>query len=269
MTEGKIYGTTFAAIPTWLLDADVSDRAIRLFAKLNRYAGSDGCCNPGRKRLADEMHTSMDSVDRAKAELIEAGALESRPVFGVDGDRTTNDYVLHFDAPVRLPLGNPAPTPLGKPAPTPMGKGAAVKRASPKESQVERDGKSTSSALPQKLLKSAGPPKASAQKKVRAPDLIWDGLLALSIPAPDSPQERSRWNAAVKDLRESEATPAQIKQRGAEYRRRWPKVTLTPFALVSNWGALSVRDMGGDKTNRNPANFPQNESGLGGAVRVQ
>jgi hypothetical protein len=38
--SGRIFGYTFGRVPTWLLDAEVSDRAIRLFALLTRYADS-------------------------------------------------------------------------------------------------------------------------------------------------------------------------------------------------------------------------------------
>jgi hypothetical protein len=66
--------------PEWVLDAAVSDRAVRLFAVLNRYAGTNETAWPSRKTLAERLGCSVDSVDRALAELvaIDAVSIEER-----------------------------------------------------------------------------------------------------------------------------------------------------------------------------------------------
>lgn len=67
----------FAIMPEWIVFHEgLSDRAVRLWAVLARHAGYDGSICPGRARLAALTgDCSTDSIDRAKTELIEAGAL--------------------------------------------------------------------------------------------------------------------------------------------------------------------------------------------------
>jgi len=91
---------TFAIVPEWLIDLDVSDRAFRLYALLARFADSDGTnAIPGRKRLAERLRCSIDSIDRAIAELIAAGAILREHRYR-DGRQTSNDYVV-----LRIPEG--------------------------------------------------------------------------------------------------------------------------------------------------------------------
>lgn len=53
--------------------------------------------------------------------------------------------------------------------------------------------------------------------------------------------ERGRLNMALAELRERSATPADVRARGEEYRRKWPRVDLTPQAIVGNWSKLAPR----------------------------
>jgi hypothetical protein len=63
----------FAIVPEWVLDLDVSDAALRLYALLLRYGGTSGSRMPSRRLLADRMRRSVDSVDRAMRDLETAG----------------------------------------------------------------------------------------------------------------------------------------------------------------------------------------------------
>jgi hypothetical protein len=94
--SGRIFGYTFGRVPTWLLDAPVSDRAVRLFALLTRYADREGRGFPGRRALAERLHCSVDSIDRALRELVAAGAVrvEERWDVAGAGGQLTNDYYL-------------------------------------------------------------------------------------------------------------------------------------------------------------------------------
>ena len=66
----------FAIIDEWLLDLDISDRAVRLYAVLARYADNDTHkAYPSRDTLADRLRCSTKSVDRAAQELLDAGAM--------------------------------------------------------------------------------------------------------------------------------------------------------------------------------------------------
>jgi len=63
----------FAIVPEWVLDLDVSDAALRLYALLLRYGGTSGARMPSRRLLAEWMRRSVDSVDRAVRDLETAG----------------------------------------------------------------------------------------------------------------------------------------------------------------------------------------------------
>jgi hypothetical protein len=84
----------FAIVPEWLLDADVSDTAIRLYAVLLRYGQTSGARMPGRATLARRLHKkSTDSVDRAMREPVEIGAVHVQHRYA-GGQRLTNLYHL-------------------------------------------------------------------------------------------------------------------------------------------------------------------------------
>src|SRR4051794_37361156 len=66
----------FAIVPEWVLDAEISDAALRLYAVLLRYGQTSGHRMPGRRLLASRLHKrSRDSVDRALKELVAIGAV--------------------------------------------------------------------------------------------------------------------------------------------------------------------------------------------------
>lgn len=58
-----------------ILDPRVSDRAMRLWCRLDRYAGDNETAFPSRWTLAIQMDTSKASIDRALKELCDAGWL--------------------------------------------------------------------------------------------------------------------------------------------------------------------------------------------------
>jgi hypothetical protein len=90
----------FAIIPEWIIHADISSNAVRLYAILNRFANSQGRAWPSRKTLADLMRTSTATVDRAKDELVAIAALTIEHRTGPAGDPSSNLYILHTSSPV-------------------------------------------------------------------------------------------------------------------------------------------------------------------------
>src|SRR4051812_20993855 len=91
---GLVVEDRFAIVPEWLLDADVSDAAIRLYAVLLRYGQSSGARMPGRATLARRLHKrSTDSVDRAMHELEQIGAVHVEHRYA-GGQRLTSLYRL-------------------------------------------------------------------------------------------------------------------------------------------------------------------------------
>lgn len=84
----------YAVIPEWVLDADISAQAVRLYAVLRRYADQRSMlAHPSRRTLATRMHVaSTRTVDAALAELQELGAVETFDRFRDDGSQTSSGY---------------------------------------------------------------------------------------------------------------------------------------------------------------------------------
>lgn len=101
----------FAIIPEWLLDADVGDAAVRLYAVLLRYGNASGARMPSRSTLARRLRKrSTDSVDRAMKELVAVGAV--RVEHRYDGPRRlTNAYHVRTSRPG--PTNTPSPNDAG------------------------------------------------------------------------------------------------------------------------------------------------------------
>jgi hypothetical protein len=93
-------------VPEWLLDTGISSRAVHLYVLLGRYADRNGESFPSRRTLAERLGCSVDSLDRAKAELIEVGALSVEERF--DAGQRSNLYTI-----LRLPSRTGAAPPLG------------------------------------------------------------------------------------------------------------------------------------------------------------
>lgn len=85
----------FAIIPEWILHADISSNAVRLYGVLNRYANSRLHAWPSRKTIAQAMRCSTATVDRAREELQEIGAVTVIQRTTDAGDPTSNLYILH------------------------------------------------------------------------------------------------------------------------------------------------------------------------------
>lgn len=84
----------FAVVPEWILYADISSQAVRLYGVLARHADQHtGKAEPGRKRLATLMRVSASTIDRARQELVDIGALQEN-LNHRGGRRTVNTYTL-------------------------------------------------------------------------------------------------------------------------------------------------------------------------------
>ena len=89
----------FAIVPVWVLDAAISDAAVRLYAVLLRFGQTSGARMPARSTLARRMHKkSTDTVDRAMRELVELGAVVVQNRFD-GGQRLTNKYLVRTSRP--------------------------------------------------------------------------------------------------------------------------------------------------------------------------
>lgn len=99
----------FVITPEWVLDADISDKAVRLYGVLRSYADHrTGVAFPSRPTLAARLHVAdPKAVDRAMAELERIGAVEVRRASNAPGEaRISNRYLLRH-----TPGGGYATTP--------------------------------------------------------------------------------------------------------------------------------------------------------------
>lgn len=111
-----------------------------------------------------------------------------------------------------------------------------VKPASPKPSlRTVIDPSEEPSAIPR--VRAAPKPRDVGDNK-RAPDPVWDSLVAGIGYNPQTTQERKRFGKAVAELKLCGAAPDDIRHRCDHYRRRWPTMELTPEALIKHWSTL-------------------------------
>ena len=123
----------FAIVPEWVIHADISANAVRLYAILNRFANGSGKAWPSRRTLAELMRTSTATVDRAKDELVAVGALIVEARTNPAGDPSSNLYTL-----LTRPHETSSPVRKGMVAGggTGMGTGDALNRANLRQNQT-------------------------------------------------------------------------------------------------------------------------------------
>jgi len=116
----------FSMVPEWLLDADIGDCAVRLYAVLLRYGNTTGARMPARSTLAARLHKkSVDTVDRALADLVRLGAVQVENRW-TGGQRLTNRYRIRTSRP-----GGHRPGPVTAIATAPCEGGGRTDAATP------------------------------------------------------------------------------------------------------------------------------------------
>jgi hypothetical protein len=99
----------FSIIPEWVLYADITATAVRLYGTLQRYADKEsGECHPSRATLAGKCNCTVKSIDRALAELIAIGAVIKKQRISPNGDMTSNQYRVITVAGVASKLSLPS-----------------------------------------------------------------------------------------------------------------------------------------------------------------
>jgi DNA-binding transcriptional ArsR family regulator len=190
---------------TWAIAQSTGSgtRKAVLVSLANRHNNDTGKCCPRVRLMAEETEFSERTVRQALADLEDQGLIVRHENLREDGSQSANHYTLNLTTP---------PAVL---APTPP---AAV---APHEPEVN--------------LEPREEPKGSSRPR----DELWDTLVTVLKTEPATKSERGRWNKALKELREANATPEQIKTRSVLYQRKWPNIDLTPTALSANWGLLA------------------------------
>lgn len=81
------------------------------------------------------------------------------------------------------------------------------------------------------------PPVAARNGRSRAPDPVWDELLAAcGVDGQNlTKTARGAYNRAASELRALDPPPGEITRRANAYRLRWPEASLTPTALARRW----------------------------------
>jgi len=107
MSDDVTADVKFSIIPEWLIDSGCSDKAIRLYAVLARYADNDDLtAYPGRSTLAKRMGCHRATVDRAVEELIELGAI-TKQLRVQDGKYQSSLYTIRRVGPRRTDATTP------------------------------------------------------------------------------------------------------------------------------------------------------------------
>lgn len=210
----------FALVPEWVLDSPLSDRAVRLYAVLARYADStSGEAWPSRQTLWKRLNCSERSLDAAKNELEVVGAIGVERRWKESGDPTTNRWIIHR-AP---PLGVGQET-------TPPGAASDARGGAETAAQNENH-------LELELLSLA---PAERPPKERKKDPLFDAVCAACgvNTAELNQQSRGPLNAAVKALRESGAEPNEIARRAQALRLKFPTAAVTAPSLAKHWPEL-------------------------------
>ena len=114
MSDDITSDVKFSIIPEWLLDSGCSDKALRLYAVLSRYADNDDLtAYPGRSTLAKRMGCHRATVDRAVEELQELGAITKRKRVK-DGKYQSSIYTIRRASPRRTHAATPV-APMQRP----------------------------------------------------------------------------------------------------------------------------------------------------------
>ena len=213
----------FAQVPHWVLELPLSDKAVRLYAILSKYAdNADGTSYPGRGTLAKLMHCHRSSVDRAVEELIAAGCI-TKKVRYKEGRYTSSLYTVR-----RIP-------------PRSMDEGSRTHATTPSRADATTSSHPCDIELEPQNVEPKELPATSSRKTVN--DGLFDKVAEVCgwNTTNLTKSARGQLNKAVKELREVKATAEEVGGKAAAYREKYPGIDLTPTALIKHWAALYVR----------------------------
>ena len=228
LDESVTADVKFAQVPHWVLELPLSDKAVRLYTILSKYAdNSDGTAYPGRGTLAKLMRCHRTSVDRAIEELIAAGCI-TKQVRYKEGRFTSSLYTVKRIPPRRTDEGSRTHA-------TTRSRTDATTSSHPCDIELE-----PVELEPNELL-AAAPPKNVKKKE---PDLLFEAIAkACGIEITQlTGTSRGQLNKATKELRDIQATPEQVTAKAAAWRRQYETASLTPTALVKHWPSLTIKE---------------------------
>jgi biotin operon repressor len=206
----------FSIVPEWLIDSGCTDKALRLYVVLARYADNDKLtAYPGRGTLAKRMGCHRASVDRAVEELVRIGAI-TKQVRVKDGKYQSSLYTVRRLPPSRTH----ATTPVAPVQPPPL-----------HPCDIELEPKNENQEL------HAAPPKSERRTKDNLFEAVAKacGINLTSL----TRSSRGQLNKAVKELREVGATEQDVQAKAKAYKTQYPNAALTPTALVKHWSSFA------------------------------
>lgn len=123
----------FATVPEWLLLSDAKDRAVRLYAVIQRYGNTTGARMPSHAELGRVTHRGMQAVRDAINDLEDLGALRvKRSKVILKGEtgvtRAPNRYFLRTTDPAIGHLLPAQGSPLNRTTPSPKNRTRVVRQ---------------------------------------------------------------------------------------------------------------------------------------------
>lgn len=276
----------FCIIPEWILLADISPNAVRLYGILNRYAGKSRKATPSRATLAEHLRKSVRTVDSLIDELEGIQAIEVRKRMSRAGDPTSNEYLLKVTAPkdfAAKPLfdiddeGVAQKTSLPPVDDTPEAGGGVAQPTAPPSAEnfatpsspLHQGGAENCTGVVQptahelevlneKVLNErnlATPSRSSesAQDRKTRRNEIWDALTDI-FSEPETETEKRLRGSIVKELVAAGATGDEVKRRARMFATRFPGAAVTAPALRKWWGQLQPPNL-----SRTPGSLKQAE----------
>lgn len=230
----------FAIVPEWIIDAEISDCAFRLYAVLLRYGQTSGQRMPGRALLARRLHKgSKDTVDRALKELAAVGAVvvERRRA---GRQNLTNRYHVRTTPPGAATSGRAdAATPPGRtPAATPSGRTCAATPG--------RTGPATSGRTDRVTVAAPTRPNPEVLTEKEPPPSPPEPAAPRSVPALElSEADRTLLgHCGVDDLDALASGCQQLRRRLGQPAARWSAARLVPVlrdaVVVKGWPASTA-----------------------------
>jgi len=199
----------FAQIPRWIIESpNLSDRAVRLYGVLHRWAGLPDGIVPGRKRLSVALRgCSVSSVDRAVKELVAVGAMTVERRWDDAGDPTSNFYTL-----IQYPGG----------------------------SRTSEDTPTAGEATGSRVGDEQEIPNLNDTKLVTFPKEEREQMFAAFVEEFGKPTRpmRGAYGLTVNDALDAGVRPDHIGPAARRYRDRWPKAACTPMALIKHWNTF-------------------------------
>ncbi len=109
-----------------------------------------------------------------------------------------------------------------------------------------------------KIISFPSPPRTAAQKPN---DVVWDACIAALGYEPHTRSEKSAWGKMTHSLTDAGATPERIAAVAQWYRKTWPQVDLTIYA-IEKWYSHFLR-LHDEKNRKKAAVCPVCEMGGG------